>query len=238
MNLSLSRSLALSLTASLSVAISTHVHAGECDFQILGGTTINSLSDNVGTYACDSSGTCVLIDSYFDASAPYTPIASDEEEIDVAPGNPNANSAGGNTSSKTGAALSSCSGGLGGGSGGGGGSSAPTLPQVITTAPRPERYVSVRPFYRAPVNGNGGAPNAGTRAMGRKDIKSSTACSAPKNVRRDAAVAAYVAAFPLGIGHVTVMFVTTSDGKSEVWGRTSPGGIFDLVSSDCANPYN
>jgi len=213
------------------------VHAHFCNFQILGGTTINSIGDNVGTYACDNFGTCVLIDSYFDSSAPFTPIASDEEEIDVAPENPNANSAGGNTSSKTGATLSSCSGGFGGGSGGGG-SSAPTLPPVITTAPRPERYVSVRPFYRAPANCNGGAPNGGSRAVKEKpEVKSTSACSDLEDVRSHAArVALDTALGSQAAGALRQAVVTTSDGYKEVWQRASFTTPYFLVTTNCPNP--
>jgi hypothetical protein len=218
------------------VAISAHVNAG-C-FQILGVTpapTTNAVGDNVGTYSCDSNGTCTLIDSSFDASAPYTPIAPDEEEINVAPENPNS-TAPSTTANKSGVATTDiCFGGGGiGGGGGGGGSSLPTLPRVISTARREARYTSVRPFWNPAGGGNGGAPNGGSRAMRDIPNQSTKACSDPKSER----AAAALASLGLGGGIARFAVVRTTDGKNETWGRDSLNVPFSLVSSDCPNPNN
>ena len=165
--LSLSRSLALSLTASLGIAISANTYAG-CVL-ILGASPPpinNSTSDNVGTYDCDGYGTCTLIDSYFDASAPYTPLEPDEEEVDLTPENPNANSAAGNTATKAGATTSDwCSGGLGGGGGGGGSGGVGFVITLRPIHPGVRSEITLRPFYRAYGGSGGAGGNGGTRAM-------------------------------------------------------------------------
>ena len=158
-----------------------------------------------------------------------TPLAPDEEEIDVTPENPNANSAAGNANTKSGAVLNNWC--FGGGSGGGGGGTQGPLAAVVVTGRR-NVIISLRVFDRAHGGNGGGAGGGGnTRAM-REVNQSTKACSDPKVDRAAAALASTgIAAF-----NIRVATVRTSDGKYETWGRDSGGTTeFELISSDCPN---
>ena len=214
------------------------MYAG-CNFLILGGTTINASGDNVRTYDCDGFGTCVLIDSYFDASAPYTPLEPDEEEIELTPENPNSNSNSpeANAGAKSGAALNDfCSGGLGGGGGGSGG-----VGYVITLRPihpgvRSE--ITLRPFYRA-YGGSGGPGSGGnTRAMREKpEVKSTSDCVELEDVRSLAARVALDNALGWeAAAAIRQAVVTTKDGYKEIWQRASFSTPYFLINTTCPNP--
>ncbi len=229
--------------------MSAQVNAG-C-FQILGVTpvpTTNSAGDNVGSYCCDSNGICTLIDSYFDASAPYTPIALDEEEIDVTPENPNAIAPGSNTN-KSGAVTNDICLGGGGIGGGGGSGSVITVPTVFTGGPRREGTFTLRPFYRATGGGNGGAPNGGTGLRAARDktkeANSILSCTADRELRGAAARSAIINAYgpQMNVNGVIFIAITAEvsatgaalSGHKETWMIDNHAGSIGtlLLRSDC-----
>jgi hypothetical protein len=217
----------------------------DCDFQILGAS-----QDNVGTYDCDGYGTCVLVESYFDASAPYTPIDPLEEiEINIAPENPNSiqSNQGAATDAKahsTGPAPKAsattrgwCNGGTGGG-GGGGGSGAPTLPPVFGSAYLPFGRYTIRPYY--PLGGTGGSPgDTGTRAARekKKRVQVNAECGLEYEPRANEAQRAIVNANNYALPPAGTRFIgQTLDGYDETWMVTSTATSalrVGLVESSC-----
>ena len=98
--------------------------------------------------------------------------------------------------------------------------------------------MTVRPFYRAPANGNGGAPNGGSRAAREKpEVKSTSTCSDLEDVRGHAARVALDAALgSTAAGALRQAVVTTADGYKEFWQRASFTTPYFLVTTNCPNP--
>ena len=93
-------------------------------------------------------------------------------------------------------------------------------------------------LIRGPVNGHGGVPSGGRRAMREKpEIRSTIECSAPEDLRSHAArVALDTALGSQAAAALRQAVVTTSDGYTEIWQRANFITPYFLVSSTCPNP--